>query len=78
MKKKERWVVFREEGKLVSIMDEVAVIKGINRSDFIREAIRKRLTELGFSFKQAKTTPSMHRVLETRLEKTIDEKSAEG
>jgi hypothetical protein len=48
MKKKERWVVFREEKAFVSIIDKVADVKGINRSDFIREAIRKHLAELGF------------------------------
>ena len=46
--KKEKWVVFREEAKLVSIIDNVVECKGIDRSDFIREAIRKRLAELGF------------------------------
>ena len=48
MKKKERWVVFREERAFVNIIDKVAEVKGVNRSDFIREAIRKRLAELGF------------------------------
>ncbi len=48
MAKKEKWVVFREERKLVSVIDRIALNKGINRSDFIREAIRKRLAEIGF------------------------------
>ena len=63
MKKKERWVVFREEGTLVKIIDKVADVKGINRSDFIREAIRKRLTELGFS-EGLKTTLKIHQIYE--------------
>jgi metal-responsive CopG/Arc/MetJ family transcriptional regulator len=46
--KKEKWVVFREEAKLVNLIDEVVERKGIDRSDFIREAVRKQLTELGF------------------------------
>ena len=46
--KKEKWVVFREEAKLVHLIDSVVDLRGIDRSDFIREAIRKRLAELGF------------------------------
>jgi hypothetical protein len=46
--KKVKWVVFREEAKLVSIIDNVVERRGIDRSDFIREAVRKQLTELGF------------------------------
>ena len=46
--KKEKWVVFREETKLVGIIDKMVERRGINRSDFIREAVRKQLTELGF------------------------------
>jgi hypothetical protein len=64
MKKKERWVVFREESKLVRIMDEVAGVKGIDRSDFIREAIRKRLSELGFFSQEVKTSQDTHQILE--------------
>ncbi|MCL2287949.1 MAG: ribbon-helix-helix protein, CopG family [Candidatus Bathyarchaeota archaeon] len=48
MQKKEKWVVFREEEKLVRLIDNVAEVKGINRSAFIREATRKRLVDLGF------------------------------
>jgi hypothetical protein len=53
--KKERWVVFREEAKLVNLIDDVVERRGIDRSDFIREAIRKQLTELGFFPDPAKT-----------------------
>jgi hypothetical protein len=45
--KKEKWVVFREEAKLVNIIDDIVERRGIDRSDFIREAVRKQLTELG-------------------------------
>jgi metal-responsive CopG/Arc/MetJ family transcriptional regulator len=48
MTKKEKWVAFREEQKLVNIIDSVVDIKGIDRSDFIREAIRKELASLSF------------------------------
>jgi metal-responsive CopG/Arc/MetJ family transcriptional regulator len=48
MTKKERWVAFREEQKLVNLIDSVVDIKGIDRSDFIREAIRKELASLSF------------------------------
>ena len=46
--KKEKWVVFREEAKIVNLIDEIVERRGIDRSDFIREAVRKQLTELGF------------------------------
>ncbi len=46
--KKEKWVVFREEKKIVTLIDGIVERKGIDRSDFIREAVRKQLTELGF------------------------------
>jgi hypothetical protein len=45
--KKEKWVVFREEAKIVNLIDNVVERRGIDRSDFIREAVRKQLTELG-------------------------------
>ena len=48
MTKKEKWVAFREEQKLVNLIDSVVDIKGIDRSDFIREAIRKELASLSF------------------------------
>ena len=48
MTKKEKWVAFREEQKLVNIIDNVVDSKGIDRSDFIREAIRKELASLSF------------------------------
>jgi hypothetical protein len=46
--KKEKWVVFREEAKVVNLIDDITERRGIDRSDFIREAVRKQLTELGF------------------------------
>ena len=48
MTKKERWVAFREEQKLVNLIDSVVDSRGIDRSDFIREAIRKELASLSF------------------------------
>jgi hypothetical protein len=46
--KKDKWVVFREEKKLVNLIDKIVEQKGTDRSDFIREAIRNHLSELGF------------------------------
>lgn len=59
--KKEKWVVFREETKLVSLIDGIAERRGIDRSDFIREAVRKQLTELGFFPEQVNTTTIVSR-----------------
>lgn len=48
--KKERYVAFRDENEVINLIDSIAAEKGIDRSDFIREAIRKHLAE---SFRQA-------------------------
>lgn len=45
---KEKYVAFREEERIVKLLDSIAADKGIDRSDFIREAIRKRLAEMSF------------------------------
>jgi metal-responsive CopG/Arc/MetJ family transcriptional regulator len=45
---KEKYVAFREDSAIVELIDKVTESKGIDRSDFIREAIRKRLAELSF------------------------------
>ena len=51
MKKKERWVVFREEKEVVDFIDNIADLNGVGRSSFIRQAIRKQLAESKFSDK---------------------------
>lgn len=43
-----RFVAFREKTKIIQILDKVVDSKGIDRSDFIREAVRKRLADLSF------------------------------
>lgn len=43
-----KYVAFREEEDIVDLLDQVTKNKGIDRSDFIREAIRKRLADLSF------------------------------
>lgn len=43
-----KFVAFRETIEIVELLDQVVTSKGIDRSDFIREAIRKQLAELSF------------------------------
>jgi len=43
-----KFVAFREKIEIVELMDKVTKAKGMDRSDFIREAVRKRLADLGF------------------------------
>jgi Arc/MetJ-type ribon-helix-helix transcriptional regulator len=54
MGRKERYIAFRESEAVVSLIDKVVTERGIDRSDFIREAIRKRLAELSFFSSEAK------------------------
>jgi hypothetical protein len=54
MGKKERYVAFREEEEIINLIDSVVADKGIDRSDFIREAIRKHLADLSFCSKKTK------------------------
>jgi len=54
MGKKEKYVAFRDEGEIITLIDAVVADKGIDRSDFIREAIRKRLAELSFFSERTK------------------------
>jgi len=49
-----RVITFKEERRVVNILDEVVREKGIDRSDFIREAIRSRLANLSFFSEDAK------------------------
>jgi len=46
--RREKFVAFREEEQIIKLLDQVAADKGIDRSDFIREAVRKSLAELSF------------------------------
>lgn len=39
---------FKEDPEIIELLDNVTRNKGINRSDFIRESVRKRLAELSF------------------------------
>ena len=43
-----KFVAFREKIEIIELLDKVVESKGIDRSDFIREAIRKRLGDLSF------------------------------
>ena len=54
MGKKGKYVAFREENEIIELVDNVVADKGIDRSDFIREAVRKRLAELSFFSEQTK------------------------
>ena len=54
MGRRGRFVAFREEAEIVNIMDSVAADRGIDRSGFIREAVRRRLAEMGFLPERAK------------------------
>jgi metal-responsive CopG/Arc/MetJ family transcriptional regulator len=47
-------VAFKETKEIVELMDKIVDQKGIDRSDFIREAIRRRLAELSFLSSDAK------------------------
>jgi len=48
MSGKQRFVAFREDEEIINLMDQVSKSRGIGRSDFIREAIRKCLADLSF------------------------------
>jgi metal-responsive CopG/Arc/MetJ family transcriptional regulator len=48
MGKKGKYVAFRDEEEIIELIDNVVADRGIDRSDFIREAIRKRLAEMNF------------------------------
>jgi len=54
MNRKEKYVAFRDEEEIINLIDAVVADKGIDRSDFIREAIRKRLADLSFFSDKAK------------------------
>jgi metal-responsive CopG/Arc/MetJ family transcriptional regulator len=54
MSRKEKYVAFRDEEEIINLIDAVVADKGIARSDFIREAIRKRLAELSFFSQETK------------------------
>jgi metal-responsive CopG/Arc/MetJ family transcriptional regulator len=54
MSRKEKYVAFRDEEEIINLIDAVVADKGIARSDFIREAIRKRLAELSFFSEETK------------------------
>lgn len=48
MSELKKFVAFREKIEIVNLLDQVVASKGIDRSDFIREAVRKRLADLSF------------------------------
>lgn len=47
-------MAFRDEEEIINLIDDVVADKGIDRSDFIREAIRKRLADLSFFSEKTK------------------------
>jgi hypothetical protein len=48
LSRKEKYVAFREQERIIGLLDQVVADKGIDRSDFIREAVRRRLADLSF------------------------------
>jgi metal-responsive CopG/Arc/MetJ family transcriptional regulator len=54
MSGKKKYVAFRDEQEIINLIDAVVADKGIDRSDFIREAIRKRLADLSFFSEKTK------------------------
>ena len=51
---KTRYVAFKEEEEIVELLDQIVSSKGIDRSDFIREAIRKELANLSYFSEETK------------------------
>jgi len=54
MMKKEKFVAFRDDEEIINLVDKVCFDRGMDRSDFMREALRKRLAELSFFSEEAK------------------------
>ena len=51
---KEKYIAFRDETTIIELIDKIARERGIDRSDFIREAIRRRLADLSFFNEETK------------------------
>lgn len=45
MSKKEKYVSFREEQGIINLIDKMAELKGCDRSDIIRDALRVKLKQ---------------------------------
>jgi len=43
-----KFVAFREDETIINLIKKVAINQGIDRSDFIRQAVRKCLAEMSF------------------------------
>jgi len=71
MRKKNKWIVFREEERLVRLIDCVVEVRGMGRSDFIREAVRKRLAELDCFTKDLNPLRELHTVFNDALDSPV-------
>jgi len=76
MAKKERYVAFKDEKEIIKLIDDVVAIKGINRSGFIREAIRKRLAELSFFSEETKKALGVPQTSEESLQQQEEKEEA--
>jgi len=54
VRRKEKYVGFRDEEEIINLIDAVVADRGMDRSDFIREVIRKRLADLSFFSEKTK------------------------
>jgi len=76
MAKKERYVAFKDGKEIIKLIDDVVAIKGINRSGFIREAIRKRLAELSFFSEETKKALGVPQTSEESLQQQEEKEEA--
>jgi metal-responsive CopG/Arc/MetJ family transcriptional regulator len=76
MAKKERYVAFKDEEEIIKLIDGVVAIKGINRSGFIREAIRKRLAEMSFFSEETKKVLGVPQTSEESLQRQEEKEVA--
>ena len=76
MAKKEKYVAFKDEEEIIELIDYVVAVKGINRSGFIREAIRKRLAELNFFSEETKKALGVPQTSEESLQRQEEKEGA--
>jgi len=70
LNRKEKFVAFRDEPEIIDLIDQVSSDKGIDRSDFIREAIRRRLADLSFFSTERKKALGIGKVPDASLPKS--------
>jgi metal-responsive CopG/Arc/MetJ family transcriptional regulator len=76
MAKKERYVAFKDEEEIIELIDDLVAVKGINRSGFIREAIRKRLAEMSFFSEETKKALGVPQTSEESLQQLEQKEGA--